>query len=120
MSTGSSLAKASFSGGSREAAERIRAFLDGALFQAFSDPARREIVMLLGVEGELKAGEIAERFDLDRTTVSRHLALLRQAGLLKVRKSGRARLFSVEIDRIIGQLEGLVGTLNRHCRNGCS
>ncbi len=120
MSTIDALAKARFSDGRLEAAERIRAFFDGALFQALSDPARREIVMLLGVEGELKAGEIAERFDLDRTTVSRHLALLCQAGLLRMRKSGRARLFSVEIDRIIGQLEGLVGTLNRHCRDGCS
>ena len=120
MSTDQSLANARLCDGREEAAGRIREFLDGALFQAFSDQARREIVLLLGVEGELKAGDIADRFHLDRTTVSRHLAVLCQARLLKLRKSGRARYYSVEVERIVDQLEGLVGTLKENCLDGCS
>jgi len=101
------------------AAERIRSFFDEGLFRALSDPARREIVLVLGVEGEMRAGQIAERFGLERTTVSRHLGVLCQAGLLECRREGRERYYRVDVEHIIGQLEGLVGTLRTDCLGCC-
>jgi|TARA_B100000315_G_C14184314_1_gene410404 DNA-binding transcriptional ArsR family regulator len=99
----------------QEAAAEIRGFLHGELFAALSDPARREIVLLVGVEGELKAGDIAGRFGLDRTTVSRHLGRLSQAGLLEARRLGREIHYRLRVDGVIGQLEGLLTTLKTHC-----
>ena len=50
-------------------------------FKALSDPVRREILMLLR-SGKMSAGEIAEHFDMTGATVSYHLSLLKDAGLI--------------------------------------
>ncbi len=97
----------------------VRQFLHGELFAALADPARREVILLLGLEGELNAGAISARFGLDRTTVSRHLGRLTAAGLIARRKVGREVLYRLEADTITGQLEGLVTGLKTHCRDCC-
>jgi ArsR family transcriptional regulator, arsenate/arsenite/antimonite-responsive transcriptional repressor len=51
------------------------------VFRALADPTRREILQLLR-GGALNSGEIADRFDATWPTVSRHLAVLRDAGLV--------------------------------------
>ena len=51
------------------------------VFAVLADPVRRQIVELLR-DGEVGAGEIAERFPMSRPAVSRHLRLLREAGLV--------------------------------------
>ena len=51
------------------------------MFDALADPVRREIVELLAA-GEMGAGEIADRFPVSRPAVSRHLRVLREAGLV--------------------------------------
>ncbi|MBR3570571.1 MAG: winged helix-turn-helix transcriptional regulator [Oscillibacter sp.] len=53
----------------------------GETFKALSNPARREILTLLK-GGKLSAGEIAARFPLTGATVSHHLGVLKQAGLV--------------------------------------
>lgn len=53
----------------------------GETFKALSNPARREILTLLK-NGKLSAGEIAARFPLTGATVSHHLGVLKQAGLV--------------------------------------
>lgn len=53
----------------------------GETFKALSNPARREILTLLK-DGKLSAGEIAARFPLTGATVSHHLGVLKQAGLV--------------------------------------
>src|SRR5215211_5357943 len=59
---------------------------------ALADPTRRELVGLLAL-GELAAGELAERFPVSRPAISRHLRVLREAGLVNVRTEGRRRLY---------------------------
>jgi len=51
------------------------------VFRALADPTRREILHLLK-NGDLSAGEIAERFPLAKSTLSGHLSVLRHAGLV--------------------------------------
>src|SRR2546421_4834718 len=59
-------------------------------FAALADPTRRRIVELL-VVGERTAGEIAEQFPVSRPAVSRHLRVLRETGLVRVRGEGQRR-----------------------------
>lgn len=58
------------------------------LFKALNDPTRRQILDLLR-GGDLNAGEIAERFNMTKPSISHHLDLLRQAGLVESVKQGQ-------------------------------
>lgn len=59
-----------------------------SVFRALADPTRREIIRLLR-DGPLTSGDIAERFPTSWATVSRHLAVLREAGLILQERSGQ-------------------------------
>lgn len=62
---------------------------------ALADPVRREIVELLAT-GELGAGEIAERFPVTRPAISRHLRVLREAGLVASEVRAQRRVYRLE------------------------
>lgn len=62
---------------------------------ALADPTRRRILELL-VDGETSAGELAGHFPVSRPAVSRHLRVLREAGLVHVRTDGQRRLYAVD------------------------
>ena len=62
---------------------------------ALADPIRREVVDLLA-GGELAAGELAGRFAVSRPAISRHLRVLREAGLVQVRTEGRHRFYALD------------------------
>ena len=53
-----------------------------SVFRALADPTRREILQMLR-GGVLNSGEIADRFDATWPTISRHLAVLHKAGLVR-------------------------------------
>jgi DNA-binding transcriptional ArsR family regulator len=55
---------------------------------ALGDPIRRQILNLLK-KGPMAAGDIAGRFDVTGAAVSRHLSVLRQAGLIRDRREGK-------------------------------
>src|SRR5437762_8669955 len=57
-------------------------------FRALADETRRIILRLLR-DGPLTSGEIAERFDSSWPTISRHLAVLREAGLVVTERHGQ-------------------------------
>ena len=65
------------------------------VMQALAHPTRLAIVDLLA-EGERCVCEIAERAGSERTTVSRHLALMQKAGLLSSRKEGLMVFYSLK------------------------
>lgn len=67
------------------------------VFEAISDPIRREILEGLA-NGPATAGEIAGRFAVSRPAVSRHLRVLREAGLVRVEVDGRHLVYSVDQD----------------------
>ena len=62
---------------------------------ALADPVRREIVELLAT-GERGAGEIAERFPVTRPAISRHLRVLREAGLVASEVRAQRRVYRLE------------------------
>ena len=69
------------------------------IFAALAHPTRRQILQDLK-DGELPAGEIAARFSATGPTISRHLAVLRQAGLVSERRDGNRILYSLVTDRL--------------------
>jgi DNA-binding transcriptional ArsR family regulator len=62
---------------------------------ALADPTRRELLALLA-GGELAAGALADRFPVSRPAISRHLRVLRTAGLVSARTDGRRRLYALD------------------------
>lgn len=67
--------------------------------EAIADPVRREILLMLR-HTPLTAGEIAARFTISRPAVSRHLRVLREAGLVRDEQLGRHRRYSLVHDRL--------------------
>jgi ArsR family transcriptional regulator, arsenate/arsenite/antimonite-responsive transcriptional repressor len=57
-------------------------------FKALADPTRREILSLLR-KGEMKAGDLAERFDMTKPSMSHHFAVLKDADLVTSRREGQ-------------------------------
>jgi DNA-binding transcriptional ArsR family regulator len=66
------------------------------VFAALADPTRRRLLELL-VAGERSAGSLADEFAISRPAVSRHLRVLREAGLVRSRGEGQRRLYSVDL-----------------------
>ena len=66
-----------------------------ATFSALADPTRRAILARLS-EGETTVGELAAPFDMTFAAVSKHLRVLREAGLVRVREEGQHRYYSLE------------------------
>ena len=65
-----------------------------SLFKALNDPTRREILELLK-DKDLTAGEIADQFNISKPSISHHLDLLRQAGLVVSVKEGQFIYYSI-------------------------
>jgi DNA-binding transcriptional ArsR family regulator len=62
---------------------------------AVADPIRRRVLELVRDE-ELPAGELAAHFDVSRPAVSKHLRVLREAGLVRERRAGKLRLYRAD------------------------
>jgi len=67
--------------------------------QVIAQPRRREILRLIWDE-EWAAGDIARQFDLTFGAVSQHLAVLRRADLVQVRREGNRRLYKANPDAL--------------------
>jgi DNA-binding transcriptional ArsR family regulator len=74
------------------------------VFEALADPTRRRIVELLA-EDERSAGELAGQFRVSRPAISKHLRVLREAGLVHVREQAQRRIYRLEPDAL-GRAEG--------------
>ena len=73
------------------------------LFKALNDTTRREILELLKKK-DLTAGEIADQFQISKPSISHHLDLLKQAGLVNAVKEGQYIFYSLNttvMDEII-------------------
>ena len=60
------------------------------VFQAIADPNRRAIIDLLAQE-KLTVNQVAERFDISRPAISKHMKILTECGLVKIKQKGRER-----------------------------
>ncbi|WP_204000574.1 ArsR/SmtB family transcription factor [Virgisporangium aurantiacum] len=66
---------------------------DEDVFRAVADPTRRALMETLGRDGEQTVGALAEAVGQSVPLVSRHLAVLRGAGLVDERRAGRHRIY---------------------------
>jgi DNA-binding transcriptional ArsR family regulator len=85
--------------------------LPGDPFDALGDPNRRAIVELLGT-GDRSVRELADELPISRPAVSRHLRVLKDAGLVTDRAEGTRRLYRLHdegIDAVRGYLEQVWG-----------
>ena len=64
-------------------------------FKALSDPTRREILRLLG-RRDMSVGEIVDQFSVSQPSISRHLAVLRGAGLVTARRDGQNVVYGLD------------------------
>ncbi len=69
------------------------------LFAVLADDTRREIVSLLA-ERDRPVNELVEAFDVSQPAISRHLRLLREAGLVQVRRAGQHRIYQLDGRRL--------------------
>lgn len=72
--------------------------MTNAVYKAIADPTRRAILDLLSAGGGLSVQEIAEHFTMSRPAISKHLKILKEAGLVGERPDGRQRIYEAETD----------------------
>lgn len=86
------------------------------VFHALSDPIRLEIIEYLR-DGEKCVCEIVPHLNLIQPLISRHLKILKDAGIIKCRKDGTKRMYSIVDARIFTVVDaltsGLVGALTK-------
>jgi DNA-binding transcriptional ArsR family regulator len=80
-------------------------------FAALADPTRRRIVELLA-DREYAAGDLARRFDMTPPAVSQHLRLLRDAGLVRVRRDAQRRIYTLD-PAGLAELDAWIGRYRR-------
>ena len=70
------------------------------LFRSLSDPTRRAIFERLCREGEKTVGDLTARAGVSQPVVSKHLAMLKQAGLVRGRHEGRQTHYSAQLSAL--------------------
>ncbi len=69
------------------------------VLKAIAEPRRQEILRLIW-QRERAAGDVAAHFDISRPAVSKHLRILKEAGLLEERRVGTQRLYRARRERL--------------------
>ena len=87
------------------------------VFRALGDPTRREMIRLLR-RGDLTAGELAERFDLARSTLSEHCAVLKDSGLVVTERQGTKVVYSLNTSTAEDALTAVLELLGKDGKNG--
>src|SRR3954468_12364218 len=82
------------------------------IFQAIADPTRRAILTLIAIQA-LTPNAMAEKFDMSRQAVSKHIKVLQECGLIKPEAAGREIYYHFnakkmqEIDKWLAQFRGM-------------
>jgi len=83
------------------------------LFDVLADATRRDIVTLLhrgsGTGSEMSVGELVEALGITQPTVSKHLKVLREAGVVRVREDGQHRFYRLDKAPLVSLNEWLAG-----------
>lgn len=69
------------------------------VFQAIADPTRRDIINLVARQ-PLTANDVAEKFDVSRQAISKHIKILSECGLLMITQQGRERYCFVQAEKL--------------------
>lgn len=80
------------------------------LYHVIADPTRRQLLTELGA-GERSVGDLVESAGVSQPTVSKHLRVLREAGLVSIRAQGQRRYYSLDAEPLREVLEWISGLL---------
>lgn len=80
-------------------------------FDVLAEPSRRDILDLLR-DGERSVGELVERLSLSQPGVSKHLRVLREAGLVEVRPVGQRRMYELRAEPL-AEVDAWLGPYRR-------
>ncbi len=83
-----------------------------SVFKALSDPTRRKVLHLLRA-GPMSAGELSDRFDVSKPTMSAHFAVLREADLVHAEKVGKSVIYHLKLSVLEEALLGFVHSFGR-------
>ncbi|MDA8621598.1 autorepressor SdpR family transcription factor [Psychrosphaera sp.] len=86
------------------------------IYQALSSPVRREILAMLKKE-DLTAGDISERIDIAKSTLSGHFNVLKEAGLVVTVKSGTTITYSLNTSVVEELMSGLMNLFGSNASN---
>ena len=78
-----------------------------SVFKALSDPTRRRVLQLLR-QGPMSAGEISDRFEVSKPTMSAHFAVLKEADLIHAEKVGKSIMYHLKLSVLEEALLGFV------------
>ncbi|WP_035172434.1 autorepressor SdpR family transcription factor [Caldanaerobius polysaccharolyticus] len=81
------------------------------VLKAIADETRRKILKMLK-EGDMTAGEIADRFDITKPSISHHLNVLKQAGLVLDERKGQNIYYSLNTSVLEDVLQWVMDMLN--------
>lgn len=70
------------------------------VFQAMADPVRRDIIQMVSKE-VMTVNAVAERFEISRPAISKHLKILSQCGIIEIHKKGRERYCTIQPANLI-------------------
>jgi DNA-binding transcriptional ArsR family regulator len=69
------------------------------VFQAIADPTRREIINMIAHQS-LHLNSVAEKFDVSRPAISKHIKILTECGLISIKQQGRHRYCEARLDKL--------------------
>ncbi|WP_293191068.1 metalloregulator ArsR/SmtB family transcription factor [Ottowia sp.] len=101
-----------------QAINSAMAVLDDPLFKALQEPSRVAVLRQLMLLGRADVGQIAEKLPQERSVISRHLQLLLEAGIVRMERAGRHRIYEVDGPTILRKFEVIlreVGQLAPYC-----
>ncbi|RZJ31603.1 MAG: ArsR family transcriptional regulator [Flavobacterium sp.] len=69
------------------------------VFQAIADPTRRDIIAMI-TRAPLNLNAVAEKFDISRPAISKHIKILTECGLVEIRREGRERYCRPKLEKL--------------------
>jgi DNA-binding transcriptional ArsR family regulator len=94
--------------------------LSPLFFKALCEPNRLKIILLLSnCKYPLTVGQVAENLPIDASVVSRHLAILRDAGILLAKKRGKEVDYFLNTGNLIGSLRAIADAFEECCPEQC-
>jgi ArsR family transcriptional regulator len=99
----------------------LKGLLSPKLFKALSDPTRLSLLVRLAEACEpCTVGVVANGSGVDMSVVSRHLGILRDAGILRCEKRGKEVLCAVDTSTVVKFLRDVADALEACCPHGCA
>ena len=81
------------------------------IFTMLQDENRQQILMLLFDNESMTVSELTDRLSLSRPAVSHHMKLLLNSGVVTVVKSGKERMYSLDMQKTVDQLKNLLASI---------